>query len=410
MSMGDEVGGLLARVRAARRRLVEHGPPRIRDVDGDFERISLPGGEGDLLRDLLVTDRASTVIEVGLGYASSTLAIGEALVMNGVDRAQHVVIDPFQTNVFKDAGWEAVREAGLETISRLIVEPSQTALPRLVREGFVADAAFVDGSHLFHNVFVDLYLLGQLVRPGGLVVLDDHDLPPVATAARYYTVNMRWRPVPIGSAHSGGDEPDEPAGRERLGAFRLPATPAEPSFEDFHEFGAAAAGAAGRLVVVCGLPGSGKTRHATRLAADLDAVRLSADDWTDRLDVDLWDADARDAVERVQWELAQRLLELGHTVVIEWGTWSRDERDALRQRARELGASAELRYTHAPTDELFARLAVRQQEDPPITIEQLRTWSQHFDVPSDEETARWDSFRTVGPDQRRERHVPEEPG
>jgi len=46
---------------------------------------------------------------------------------------------------------------------------SQIALPRLAAEGMSADAAFVDGSHVFHNVFVDLYFLQMIVRPGGLL-------------------------------------------------------------------------------------------------------------------------------------------------------------------------------------------------------------------------------------------------
>ena len=57
-----------------------------------------------------------------------------------------------------------------------------------------ADAAFVDGSHVFHNIFVDLYYLQMIVRPGGLVVLDDYWWPGVATAARYFETNLGWRP------------------------------------------------------------------------------------------------------------------------------------------------------------------------------------------------------------------------
>ena len=37
-----------------------------------------------------------------------------------------------------------------------------------------ADAAIVDRSHVFHKVFVDLYHLQMIVRPGGLVILDDY--------------------------------------------------------------------------------------------------------------------------------------------------------------------------------------------------------------------------------------------
>jgi hypothetical protein len=56
----------------------------------------------------------------------------------------------------------------------LLRERSQIALPRLATEGMSAHATFVDGSHVFHNVFVDLYYLQMIVRPCGLVVLDDY--------------------------------------------------------------------------------------------------------------------------------------------------------------------------------------------------------------------------------------------
>jgi toxin HigB-1 len=73
-----------------------------------------------------------------------------------------------------------------------VEERSQIALPRLLADGFAADAAFVDGSHIFHNVFVDLFYLRELVRPGGLVILDDCGYLSVATAARYFEVNTGW--------------------------------------------------------------------------------------------------------------------------------------------------------------------------------------------------------------------------
>ncbi|MGH8995914.1 MAG: class I SAM-dependent methyltransferase, partial [Acidimicrobiales bacterium] len=186
---------------------------------GDFARVALPEAECDLLRDLLVGEGARVVIEIGLAYGGSTLAIGEALLAGRSERPRHLVIDAFQHR-FHDAGWEAVEAAGLPAITTLLRERSQLALPRLVGEGFVADAAFVDGSHVFHNVFVDLYYLGQLVRPGALVILDDCDYPSVATAVRYFEINCGWL----------AEQLDRPT---RLRAFRVPTSPAERAFDDF---------------------------------------------------------------------------------------------------------------------------------------------------------------------------------
>ncbi|MGH9121856.1 MAG: class I SAM-dependent methyltransferase [Acidimicrobiales bacterium] len=178
---------LLMAVRAARQRLQEVGPTNER-AKGDFNEVSLPLADCDVLRDVLLAEGARVVIEIGLAYGSSALAIGEALVSEGSAGARHVIVDAFQ-GAFHDAGWEVLRAAGLTDLCTLVVERSQVALPHLVSEHLLADAAFVDGSHIFHNVFVDLCFLRELVRPGGLIILDDCEWPSVAAAVRYFELN-----------------------------------------------------------------------------------------------------------------------------------------------------------------------------------------------------------------------------
>jgi predicted O-methyltransferase YrrM len=221
------------RVREVRRRLAREGPPWARDRPGDFETVSVPERDGDALRDLLVAEGAQTVVEVGLAYGGSALAIGEALVSVGAGRPLHVIIDPLQATEWSNVGWELLRSAGLEAIARLLLQPSSLALPRLVAEGLTADAAFVDGSHRFHEVFVDLYFLRKIVRPGGLVVLDDHWWPSVRTAAHYFELNLGWRVVP--GVFDGGSI-DRETGLPRVRALRLPDSLFEPAFEDFRPF------------------------------------------------------------------------------------------------------------------------------------------------------------------------------
>jgi len=216
---------LIGRIRAARSRLAADGPPRIRS-DGDFERVSVPASDTDVLRDLLLAEKPSTVIEIGLAYGSSALAIAEALAAGGSNATRHVIIDAYQKQ-FHGSGWAAIAGAGLAGLCSLVEERSQIALPRLLGDGFVADAAFVDGSHIFHNVFADLFYLRELVRPGGLVILDDCNYLSVATAARYFELNTGWQPEHI----------ERPT---RLRAFRLPTLRTEPSFKSFRPFGLAA--------------------------------------------------------------------------------------------------------------------------------------------------------------------------
>jgi predicted kinase len=145
-----------------------------------------------------------------------------------------------------------------------------------------------------------------------------------------------------------------------------------------------------RLIIVCGLPGSGKTTLAKQLEERLHAVRLSADDWMEALAINLWDEQSRARIESLQWTVAQQLLRLRLVVIIEWGTWARSERDALRIRARELGAAVELRYVKAPIDVLFERVQQRRLEHPPMTREQLIRWSETFAEPTEDEMALYD--------------------
>ena len=211
----------LDKVRAVRTHLHDKGPTHLRPFTGDFERVALPRHECDTLRDALIAEHANVVIEVGLAYGSSALAIGEALLRGARAGISHVVIDPYQESSYANAGWDAMRAAGLAASSLLISEPSSIALPRLTSEGFTADAAFIDGSHRFHEVFVDLYYMRKLVRPGGLIILDDVAWPSVAAALRYYDVNLGWRREPL---------------EGRLEARRLPEELVEPSFTDFTPF------------------------------------------------------------------------------------------------------------------------------------------------------------------------------
>ena len=150
-----------------------------------------------------------------------------------------------------------------------------------------------------------------------------------------------------------------------------------------------------RVILICGLPGSGKTALARALARERRGVRLCPDEWLTVLEIDLYDEHARDLIETLQWRLAEELLQLGQSVVIEWGLWGRSERDALRHRCRELGVGVELRFLDVPVETLWQRVAARNADQPwgaaPIAKDDLLKWAAEFEAPDAEELAQFDS-------------------
>ena len=139
------------------------------------------------------------------------------------------------------------------------------------------------------------------------------------------------------------------------------------------------------LIVICGLPGLGKTTHACRLEHALHAVRFCPDDWMQALNFSLYDEARRGQIERLQWTVAKRLLRLGQSVLIERGTWGRSERDRLREEGRNLGAKGELHYLTAPLAVLLERVQRRGLEATPITREDLERWARLLEAPTADE-------------------------
>ncbi len=98
----------------------------------------------------------------------------------------------------------------------------------------------------------------------------------------------------------------------------------------------------------------------------------------------------RARTESLQWTMAMDLLRAGVTVIIEWGTWSRHERDSLRTGARELGASVELVYLDVPLTELWDRIQRRGREEPRVLRSDLDGWWSTLQPPDAAEMVLYD--------------------
>jgi predicted kinase len=149
------------------------------------------------------------------------------------------------------------------------------------------------------------------------------------------------------------------------------------------------------LILTCGLPGSGKTTLARRLAAERDAQRFTKDEWVRDLGGDLWDEELRVRLEARLTELAFELVAAGRNCILDFGLWSRQERDALRLRARGLGVRVELHYVEIELEESIRRVAQRYADAPEtapdIGAEQMAVWASAFEPPGAAEQRLFDA-------------------
>lgn len=143
------------------------------------------------------------------------------------------------------------------------------------------------------------------------------------------------------------------------------------------------------LYLMVGLPGAGKTTLAKKLAHDLPALRLTPDEWMARVVGDGYDEEKRAVVEAMLWEIAAQGLRLGIDVILDYGFWSREERDDFRQRAAKLGANTKVHFVDVSREELFRRLETRNAALPPDTFHidaaDLEEWIPFFEPPTDDE-------------------------
>lgn len=186
---GEHLGALAAKIAAHRERIYSAG--EVLDEMGRGVPI-WPAGivkpAADALRDLVIREKAARTVEVGLGVGLSSMAIVEGLARQGNPAAAHLTIDPGQAWCDR-AGVRALRESGADQLAQVREQDSALALPALAAAGEVFDLAFIDGAHLFDQVVVDVFFAMRVVKPGGLIVMDDHWMPSVQTVLAFAVTN-----------------------------------------------------------------------------------------------------------------------------------------------------------------------------------------------------------------------------
>lgn len=150
-----------------------------------------------------------------------------------------------------------------------------------------------------------------------------------------------------------------------------------------------------RVVLMCGVAGSGKTTYAKRLETE-GYVRLSIDEavWNrfGRYGIDYAPPRYPEYSAAVEGALRDRLVALvrqGHDVVVDFSFWRRATRDEYKRLIEDAGGQWRLVYLKVAPTVLRGRLDERRQRFDadaafPITDDMLRSYLGAFEEPSGE--------------------------
>ncbi|WP_256842290.1 AAA family ATPase [Ornithinimicrobium cryptoxanthini] len=122
--------------------------------------------------------------------------------------------------------------------------------------------------------------------------------------------------------------------------------------------------AVGRVHLLYGLAGSGKTTLARELSNDGHAVRFTLDEWMLRVHPGLSfeSVEYRNIAGQVReliWTIAEQVLMAGVDVVLDWNSWSLARRGWAIERASALGAPVILHRLTASLEVASARVRDR---------------------------------------------------
>src|SRR5690554_1260558 len=150
------------------------------------------------------------------------------------------------------------------------------------------------------------------------------------------------------------------------------------------------------LHVLTGLPGSGKTRYAAQLLKREPGVHVAMDNAIVERGLSLVDYEARFALQPEVEASIPPLLAKGVTVVAEFGSWAREERDRLRELAAGTETRTELHFLDASVEVCIERvLAWGGLGAQGLADNVLRDSAHNYERPTADEGAAYDAFHVI---------------
>jgi len=125
----------------------------------------------------------SHTLETGAGISTLIFA------MRG---ATHQAITPNEPETEAIRQYAAGKNISFDKV-KFVIESSDSYLPKA--ELPPLDLIFLDGKHAFPWPIIDWFYTAERLKEGGLMVLDDTDMPPVKVLTDFLQADTRWETV-----------------------------------------------------------------------------------------------------------------------------------------------------------------------------------------------------------------------
>lgn len=133
---------------------------------------------GDFL--LQTTREGEHTLETGCGISTLIFAMAGAW---------HVCITPHESEIDALRDYAGDHDLSLDRVE-FVLGDSADVLPGSGNDP--VELALVDGKHAFPWPIIDWFYSARRVRRGGLIVLDDREIPAVAVVERFLASDERW--------------------------------------------------------------------------------------------------------------------------------------------------------------------------------------------------------------------------
>jgi predicted O-methyltransferase YrrM len=123
----------------------------------------------------------SKTLETGSGISTLVFALR---------RSEHIAITPNAGEVANIRSYAFANGISLDHVE-FVLEPSEHYLPRC--ESKDLDLVLIDGKHAFPWPIIDWFYTADRLKQGGILVLDDIEMPSVAILKEFLVEDPRWR-------------------------------------------------------------------------------------------------------------------------------------------------------------------------------------------------------------------------